>query len=126
MSECGRRHRDGIGKLLEDFGEHTPAGRLDFPVFAVESDLPLGVAIDEAPSAADAKVDFTDGDRVAFSQTAPPLLHMFWFGHRLEHQLPGGIEQAGQTDFPIRWCRDLKAIAICRAASYHKSSSPLH
>src|SRR5437016_2543400 len=125
FAELGRHHGDAVGKLLENLGEHNPAWRRDLPVFAVERGLSLGMAIDEAPGATGAEIDFTDWDRVALAQPAPPLLHMFGFRHRLEHQSHRGIEQARHADFAIRRRRDFKALSICCAASYHESSSPL-
>src|SRR5205085_3938454 len=108
-----------------DFGEHHPARRRDFPVFAVESGLPFRMAIDETPGPARPEIDFTDRHRITFSQPAPPLLHVLGFGHRLENQLPRGIKQARHLDLLIRRRRDSKALAIYCSASYHDPSSPL-
>src|SRR6185295_15123367 len=111
-------------ELLEDLGEHQPARWCDLPVLAVERRFSLGVAVHEAPGAADAKIDLADRYGVALAEAAPPLFHMFRLRHRFEHEMSRRIEQARHPDFLVRRCGDLEAVAIYRVIYDHDPSPP--
>src|SRR5688572_32949843 len=86
-----RSHR--VRKVLEDFGEHHARRRVDFAVLAVKRGFTVGVPIDEAPLTADTEIDLAHGNRVALTQLAPPLPHMFGARHGLEDERARRVEQ---------------------------------
>src|SRR4029077_6973406 len=98
FDEFGGHDRDRIGKLLEDFGEDQSGVRHDLAVLAVERGLTLRVAIHEAPPAADSQIDLADRDRIAVTESSPPLRDVFGFRHRLEHEARWRIEQTRHAD----------------------------
>src|SRR4029077_15832552 len=116
-------HRDGVWKLLENFGEDQPARRRDLAVLAVEGGFPLWMAGGGAPRTTRPKIDLADRHRIPFSEASPPPLDVFGLGHRLKHKVPRRIEQPRHADFLFRGCGDFKTAAICHA-SYDHDSSP--
>src|SRR5688572_20106953 len=125
FGERGGDDRLRIRERRVDLREDDAARRVDLAIDAEEFGLPLRVAVDEAPLAADAQIDLADRHRVSVAQIAPPAPDVLGLAHRLEHQGARRVEEPREVNLRVGRSGDLERLAICYAACRHVFSPSL-